>query len=71
MALTCAQKLEAAKEALHALILGESIVEVVTNGRTNKYTAADEGKLRRYIAALEAECGDTTKGHLGPVGFYG
>ena len=68
---TCEANLTAAKEALHALILGESIVEVVINGRTNKYTPADEGRLRRYIAELEAECGDATKGHLGPVGFFG
>lgn len=61
----------AAKDALHALILGESIVEVTTNGRTNKYTAADEGKLRRYIAELESEYGDATKGHAGPIGFHG
>ena len=71
MALTCAQKLEEAKGALHALIMGESIVKVTTNGRTNEYTAADEGKLRRYIAELESECGDATRGHLGPVGFHG
>jgi len=68
---TCAENLTAAKAALHALILGESIVEATFDGRTNKYTPADETRLRRYIAALESECGDATKGHAGPVRFFG
>jgi len=68
---TCPEKLVAAKDALHALVLGESIVEVTTAGRTNKYAQADMGKLRRYIAELESECGDPNKGHAGPINFYG
>ena len=68
---TCEENLSAAKTALHALILGDSIVEVSINGRTNKYTPADESKLRRYISELEAECGNADKGHAGPIGFFG
>lgn len=68
---TCAEKLTAAKDALHALILGDAIVSMTVAGRTTQYTAADEGKLRRYIAQLETECGDVNKGHAGPIEFYG
>lgn len=68
---TCADKLTAAKDALHALILGDAIAKVTVNGRTNEYTQADTGRLRRYIAELESECGDATKGHAGPIGFHG
>jgi hypothetical protein len=71
MAKTCAEKLAEAKDALHALIMGESIVEVSGSGRSNKYTPADESKLRRYIMELEKECGNADKGHAGPVSFYG
>lgn len=68
---TCEENLAAAKNALHALILGDSIVEVSVNGRTNKYTPADESKLRRYIKELESECGDADKGYAGPIRFFG
>ena len=68
---TCAEKLAAAKDVLHALILGDSIVNTTISGRSTQYTPADEGRIRRYIAELEAECGDAAKGHAGPIGFYG
>lgn len=71
MALTGADKLAAAKEVLHALILGDSITTSKISGRETQYVPADENRIRRYIAELESEYGDATKGHLGPIGFYG
>lgn len=68
---TCVEKLAAAKDVLHALILGESITNSTISGRSTQYVPADEKKLRRYIAELESECGDATKGHAGPVEFFG
>jgi len=68
---TCEENLIAAKAALHALILGESIVETTINGRTSKYTPADEPRLQRYVAQLEGECGNADKAHAGPIGFFG
>ena len=69
---TVQQRLSDAKEALHALILGESVVSVtVLGGRTNQYKAADESKLRRYIQELEAEIGINGSGYRGPIEFFG
>lgn len=68
---TCVEKLAAAKEVLHALILGESIINSTISGRSTQYVPADESKVRRYIAELEGECGNADKSHAGPIGFYG
>lgn len=75
--MACVDDLASAKAALHALITGEQIVSVTVNGgRENRYTPADASKLRRYIAELEAECGEaladgSTRGKRGVVTFRG
>lgn len=66
-----AQDLADAKAAYHALMIGEAIVSVTTDGRTTQYTAADKTSLKKYIAELEAEVGDVDKGYAGPIEFYG
>jgi len=70
MAIDYAAQLADAKTALHALVMGDSIVTVTVNGRTTQYTPATEKKLRRYIAELEAEVGDVSKGYRGPIRHY-
>lgn len=53
---TLKARLDAAKEAYHALLLGASVREVVdSNGERITYTAANRDALRAYIAALESE----------------
>jgi len=71
MATDCATRLTQAKDALHALMTGEQIASVTVNGRATSYAPSDIGRLRRYIAELESECGDATKGHAGPVSYFG
>ena len=71
MATDCAKKLTQAKDALHALLIGEQIVSVTVNGRATSYGPSNISMLRRYIAELETECGNTTKGHAGPISFHG
>jgi len=70
MATDYAAQLVQAKAALHALVMGDAIVSVTVNGRTNQYTPATEEKLRRYIAELESEVGDVSRGYRGPVRHY-
>ena len=56
----CVQRLEEAKAALHQLQLGKQVVKVEVHGapgRSVTYTPANIEQLKRYIAALEAECG--------------
>ena len=58
--LTTAEKLAAAEEALHALLIGGQEVEVQYENTRIKYTQANIEELRRYIALLKGE-DDTTK----------
>jgi len=68
---TTEQRLIEAENALHALITGELIASVtVPGGRTNQYTPANIGELRKYIAELKRELGKTG-GYLGPIEFFG
>lgn len=55
MALTTAQKLEQAKEALHELLIGKRVVSGSFSGRSVQYREQDIPQLRAYIRELEAE----------------
>lgn len=72
----CATKLAEARDAMHALLMGESIVSVSAAGTTTQYTAASIDALRRYVRELEAECGETdssgrASGRRGAIHFRG
>lgn len=58
---SCAERLEAAKLAMHKLMTGESEVSVGYGDRNITFRAADVEQLRVYIRELEQECGDCTK----------
>lgn len=61
--LTTQQRLDAAKEAYHALLLGAAVREVRDqNGEMVVYTAANRDALRAYIQQLEAELAAATGG---------
>lgn len=56
MTLTLQQRLDAAEEAYHALLLGAAVREVRDqNGEMVVYTAANRDALRAYIEKLKAE----------------
>lgn len=72
----CVQRLAEAKAALHQLQLGKQVVKVEVHGapgRSVTYTPANIEQLKRYIAALEAECGtqDPGRPRRGCVTFSG
>ncbi|MEC7571749.1 MAG: gpW family head-tail joining protein [Pseudomonadota bacterium] len=70
MAKTNAQMLEEARGALHRLLTGQQEVELTYDGRTVKYTSANETKLRNYIRELEEKVGErrSARGSI-PVRF--
>lgn len=68
MPLTTQQKLDEAKLALHNLNTGSMVrVSVDKDGSRVEFAVADMGRLRAYIAELEAAVNGTNSG---PVGFY-
>ena len=56
---TCAEKLTEARDALHGLTLGKSVVSIQFEGERTDFRPADLPQLRAYIRELEVECGDT------------
>lgn len=70
--MTDAEKLADAKAKLHLLVTGQlARVYVDQNGERVEYTAANEPRLRRYIADLEALVGPTTTTTTGPMQVIG
>lgn len=71
MALTTAQRLAEAKDALHAILTGQGVQRVQDqSGEAITYTTANVTRLRAYIRELEAElAGETapTAGFIRPV----
>lgn len=56
---TCAQKLVEARDAYHDINTGQAIRRFVDqNGEQIEYQMANRAGLERYIASLEAICGD-------------
>ena len=52
---TLAERLIEAEQALHMLLLGQSIAEVRdANGESVRYTTGNVGRLRVYISELQA-----------------
>ena len=50
---TLEARLENAEEALHAVLMGESVTVVAYDGHRTEYGPANEAGLRRYIASLK------------------
>lgn len=69
MALTTAQKLVEAEDALHALNTGKAVrVFVDQNGERVEFTMATRTGLKSYIAELTAALAGTNV--TGPIGFF-
>lgn len=69
-------RLKEARNALHQLMIGRSVVEVTDqNGEKLRYTAANRTDLKQYVAELEAELAACQNGgdysHLGPMRVWG
>lgn len=69
--LTLAEKLVQAEAAYHALMIGESVREVVDqNGERVVYTAANAARLAQYIAELKASIANTSLSYRKPLRVY-
>lgn len=55
MALTTAERLVEAEEALHALLTGQKMVTLSYEGRSFSYSQANIDALRQYIRDLKSE----------------
>ncbi|SEP28523.1 gpW protein [Salinihabitans flavidus] len=54
---TLQAQLAEAEAALHALMIGEAVVEADYEGHRQKFTRARAPELRRYIAVLKRQLG--------------
>lgn len=62
---TAQERLTAAEDAYHELMLGRSVVEVEDqNGERIKYTPANANRLATYIEKLKQEVAGTCAGPL-------
>lgn len=61
--------LEAARAALHDLVMGKRVATVQKDGRKVEFTATSVSDLKKYIADLESQVGSTLR-RRGPAGFY-
>lgn len=60
MALTTAQRLAEAKDALHAILTGQGVIRVQDqSGEAITFSTANVNRLRAYILELEAELAGT------------
>lgn len=68
----CETQLVEARAALHKLSLGQSVASVEVDGHRVQYTQASRASLVRYVAELEAECGQVPeKKRRRPIQFTG
>jgi hypothetical protein len=66
--MTDQEMLDAARLALHQLLMGQGIVECEFAGQRTKFTMANSDQLKAYIAELEAKiAGNPTRGAIGFV----
>lgn len=61
--------LDAARAALHDLMMGKRVATVQKDGRRVEFTATSVADLKKYIAELESQIGITQR-RRGPAGFY-
>jgi hypothetical protein len=64
------EQLQQARDALHKLQIGRSVVSVSQDGVTTTYTQANIASLRAYVSSLEVELGVTATRRLPPAGVY-
>lgn len=70
MALTTQQKLDAAQQAYHDLMVGESAKVIVDmNGERVEFTPANAARLQAYIQSLTQELTGTPT-YTGPMNVY-
>lgn len=62
------QQLNEARNALHRLIIGESMVSLQRDGKRVEFAQANRGDLERYIAQLEGQLGLGRPHRRGPAG---
>lgn len=62
-------ELDAARAALHDLMMGKRVATVQKDGRRVEFTATSVSDLKKYIADLESQVG-TTSLRRGPARFY-
>ncbi|QLR43695.1 gpW family protein [Enterobacter sp. RHBSTW-00994] len=61
--------LDAARAALHELMMGKRVTTVQKDGRRVEFTTTSVIDLKKYIADLESQVGSTSH-RRGPAGFY-
>jgi hypothetical protein len=61
-------ELDAARAALHDLMMGKRVATVQKDGRRVEFTATSVSELKKYIADLESQVGTTSR-RRGPAGF--
>lgn len=61
--------LDAARAALHDLMMGKRVATVQKDGRRVEFTATSVSDLKKYIAELESQVGAIPR-RRGPAGFY-
>lgn len=57
---TLEARLEEAEEALHLVLIGQSVTVTAYDGHRTEYSPAREGELRRYIGRLRRDLGRAT-----------
>ncbi|HDR2351731.1 phage head-tail joining protein [Enterobacter asburiae] len=62
-------ELDAARAALHDLMMGKRVATVQKDGRRVEFTATSVSDLKKYIADLESQVGTTSR-RRGPARFY-
>ncbi|HEI8778689.1 gpW family protein [Enterobacter kobei] len=62
-------ELDAARAALHDLMMGKRVATVQKDGRRVEFTATSVTDLKKYIADLESQVGNTSR-RRGPARFY-
>jgi hypothetical protein len=62
-------ELDAARAALHDLMMGKRVATVQKDGRRVEFTATSVSDLKKYIADLESQVGTHSR-RRGPARFY-
>ena len=62
-------ELDAARAALHDLMMGKRVATVQKDGRRVEFTATSVTDLKKYLADLESQVGPTSR-RQGPARFY-
>ena len=61
---TLEARLTEAENALHKLLLGQTVIVVSYDGHRTEFKPADESKLRRYVQELNRQLGRVPAGRM-------